>query len=625
VLKQGRREFLKRIFTLAAVPTWARAAFRSASPTAYPYIQNVRRNSASVLWTAFDQLPWQLRYARKKGAVERRASCPSELAPNDTEKTYALYRHKVELPDLDEGAEYVYGVDATDSSAQADDGASFQTNGPGAFTFLAFGDSGTGSDYQRQLAARIVTEKAALVLHTGDVGQYRGAFYEYEDFYFSIYQDLMRRTPFYPTAGNHDYATNFAFALRAMHDVPTEGVPAEERGRYYSFDWGNAHFVCLDSNYPLSRAVEDRGRMLDWLNQDLATTNKFWKIAYFHHPPYPTSVHVNDPQCARVRQFVVPILERHGAHLVLNGHEHSYQRTLPLRAGTPAAPDKGTVYVTTAGGGSLMYPVGQAPTLAVARARHHYLRVTADGAKLTVRAIATDGEQIDTFTLAPPPALADSPLVNATTLSPDVAPGGIVLIRGRHLATDEGAPADSSPVTELCGASVEVGPDRLRLLSVSPVEIRALLPMELTGRANMKVNAPNGSVEAGFDVVPTAPGIVKVIGPSGETLSAASALPAGETVTIHATGLGGLKYVPEGAPVYGETACPVEVLLQGSLFSAGSAIVSQDAPGVYQVPFTIPPDFETGIYSLALVSAGRMSNEVQIAVAAPEWLSVRTR
>jgi uncharacterized protein (TIGR03437 family) len=620
VLKQDRREFLNKLLAVAAWPSWAREAFSSTGGRPFPYLQNVCRNSASVMWTALDHTPWRLRYSADQCNYKQRSSHTVELPPNHIEKAYTLFRHKVALPDLNERSEYSYQVDVEDPSVIANESARFQTDRPGEFTFLAFGDSGTGGDNQRALAARIVSEQAALVLHTGDVGQYRGAFFEYENFYFPFYQALMRRTPFYPTPGNHDYGTNFAFALLALHDTPTGGVTPEDQGRYYSFDWSNAHFVCLDSNVPLSRAAEGRGRMLDWLEQDLAATRKFWKIVFFHHPPYATTWHVNDPQSALAREHIVPILDRHGAHLVLNGHEHNYQRTIPLRGGTSAEPSQGIVYVTTAGGGADLYGTTGAPTLAVAVSRHHYLRTAVDGAKLTVRAIDINGEEIDAFTLAPPPELDEFPVVEATALGADVAPGGLILVRGRHLAVDEGVPEEAGQLTEYAGVSVEIGRERLRLLHVSPMCVKAMLPFNLGGHTGPRVNAPNGCVETGIDIVPAAPGILYATGPCGEILSPAGAIAAGSSITIYATGLGDVTGGPpdDSAAAFRETLCEVTVLVNGSQCRTGFAMLGPKPPGVYQVPFAIPSQCGAGLYNLSLMCAGRVSNSLPVLVPADE-------
>jgi acid phosphatase type 7 len=250
------------------------------------------------------------------------------------------------------------------------DGLRFRAAGPGPFAFLVFGDSGSGGPDQASLARRMMdNENPALVLHTGDLSQESGTFGQIESTYFNAYAPLMSRFPFFPTPGNHDYYTDSGAPYVAMDSPPATGVPAQDAGRYYSFDWGNVHFVSLDSNLLESPAAAQR--MLEWLDLDLGRQDRFWKVAYFHHPPYPTGHHLQDSVCAMVRERVVPILERRGVQLVLSGHEHSYQRTVPLRNGAPADAGSGTVYIITGGGGGALQDIGSSPTQAFGASVFH--------------------------------------------------------------------------------------------------------------------------------------------------------------------------------------------------------------------------------------------------------------
>src|SRR5439155_2445433 len=189
----------------------------------------------------------------------------------------------------------------------------------------------------------------AFVIHLGDIAYYNGTFAQFQSGYFDYYRTLMSYVPFFPTPGNHDYESNNAAAYLAVHAVPQEGVPMEDRGRYYSFDWGNAHFVSLDTNLPLEQAVEGAGPMLEWLEQDLKATRQFSRIVFFHHPPYAAGLNQGEIRCAWAREHISPILEAHGVQLVLSGHEHSYQRSYAIRNQAVVKANQGTVYITSGG------------------------------------------------------------------------------------------------------------------------------------------------------------------------------------------------------------------------------------------------------------------------------------
>jgi hypothetical protein len=95
---------------------------------------------------------------------------------------------------------------------------------------------------------------------------------------------------------------------------------------YYSFDYGDIHFVCLDS---MTSARTAGSPMLTWLQADLAANTKKWLIAFWHHPPYSKGSHNSDtdPILTEMRVNALPILEAYGVDLVLSGHSHSYERS----------------------------------------------------------------------------------------------------------------------------------------------------------------------------------------------------------------------------------------------------------------------------------------------------------
>jgi hypothetical protein len=222
-----------------------------------------------------------------------------------------------------------------------------------------------------------------------------------------------------------------------LHAHPTEGVPEPDRGRYYSFDWGNVHFVSLDTNAPFREAVAGRGQMIRWLDDDLRRTRKLWRVVYFHHPVRPTSNHEQDSTSALVREHLEPIFDRHDVQLVLSGHEHNYQQAAPRRGGQFVGPGLGTVNIITGGGGAALYSVSPRQGLVFADSKYHYLRCEVDSAQFSCRAIDSNEKQIDQFTLTTPPILAAAGVVNAASFTTALAPGSLVSIFGRMLATEE--------------------------------------------------------------------------------------------------------------------------------------------------------------------------------------------
>jgi predicted phosphodiesterase len=360
---------------------------------------------------------------------------------------------------------------------------------------MVFGDSGQQTQGQVDVAARIAFERPSFVLHLGDIAYSEGTFEEFQTHYFDYYRGIMSRVPFFATPGNHEYTLGDAKAYLAVHGLPSQTVPHSDRGRYYSFDWGNAHFVSLDSNLPLIKAVEEDGPMLRWLEHDLNATRQFWRIVFFHHPPYAVGPNENQVLSAMARESIVPILERYGVQVVLNGHEHSYQRSQSLRAGATTNPGEGTVYITSGGGGGELYPVWTTPQISVAQSDFHYLRVGVNDGELTLKAINGGGTILDTFNLKPSPVIEPFKQIPAISLTPGRSAGALIRIMGRNLAIEERYVAGSQFPALLGGAQVTINDQPIQLIYASANEIFGRVPFDIPDSASLRVTTRVGATQ----------------------------------------------------------------------------------------------------------------------------------
>jgi 3',5'-cyclic AMP phosphodiesterase CpdA len=142
---------------------------------------------------------------------------------------------------------------------------------------------------------------------------------------------MLRMVPVWSAYGNHDAHTANgapyfnAFTFPRMGEAG--GVPSGTEN-YYSFDYGDIHFVCIDSQ--ISSHRQSGSAMIRWLEEDLAATTRKWIVAFWHHPPYSKGSHDSDSENSMVqmRTNVLPILEAHGVDLVLCGHSHSFERSM---------------------------------------------------------------------------------------------------------------------------------------------------------------------------------------------------------------------------------------------------------------------------------------------------------
>lgn len=267
---------------------------------------------------------------------------------------------------------------------------------PQKISFLVFGDSGTGSRGQKELAKTMLNFPFNFILHTGDIAYPDGTEQQLEDNFFTIYKEhRFRATVYpgrdklvYPAPGNHDYITDNLTPYLSAFDV----------NRYYSVDFDNVHIVSLDTNSPLNEISENNpSDMANWLEEDLVNNrDKKWKIVFFHHPPYSSGKeHGGD---VRVQEILVPIFEKHGVDIVFSGHEHNYERTCQLTNGECVS--NGITYIVTGGGGGPIYDFGPEEYFTASRsAQHHFVQSIVDGCKFIAEVINIKQEVIDQFSL----------------------------------------------------------------------------------------------------------------------------------------------------------------------------------------------------------------------------------
>ena len=244
--------------------------------------------------------------------------------------------HEVRLTGLTPATQYWYSVGSSTEMLTEGDGFRFTTSppvGPARETRIwAIGDSGTASSDARAVrdAFKVFTQgrPADLWLMLGDNAYGTGTQAEYQAAVFDTYPEILRSIPLWPALGNHDIGSPY-FDNFTLPTAAEAGGVASGTENYYSFDFANIHFVCLDSDRS-DRSTS--GAMLSWLRNDLGATTQQWIVAYWHHAPYTRGSHDSDGEGALIemRGNVVPILEAHGVDLVLCGHSHVYERSFLL-------------------------------------------------------------------------------------------------------------------------------------------------------------------------------------------------------------------------------------------------------------------------------------------------------
>lgn len=240
------------------------------------------------------------------------------------------------------------------------------------FRFVAVGDSGMGNDAQKAITQRMLGVPFDLMLFLGDIAYNSGTPSQLQNKFFEIYDSVLRYVPAYPSIGNHERRTEEG---RPYFDAFV--LPGAER--YYSFDWGDVHFVAIDTTHRDSE-------QLAWLVDDLAATKQRWKIVFGHHPMYTNSL--RGPQKG-IRQAYAKIFTDAKVDVVITGHEHHYER---FRVG-------GVNYIVSGGGGArLTRFFGMSRSLERATV-HHFLHFEVTATALTMKVVDIDGDIVETLKL----------------------------------------------------------------------------------------------------------------------------------------------------------------------------------------------------------------------------------
>lgn len=266
-----------------------------------------------------------------------------------------------------------------------------------AIRFGVFGDFGCGCAGQYDSVRVFKDSQPDLILTTGDNVYYNGTASEVRQNYFVPMASLIDHVPFYPSLGNHDVITGNGAPLLDSLYLPVNDADGSER--FYSFDRGNCHFIALEITSRFDD-LSPGSRQYQWLVEDLERTTATWTFCYFHHPVYSDSSHGDSPL---LQVHLAPLFDEYGVDVVLSGHDHTYQRTYPMRGGLaldgqmePNYTDPGgTVYVVTGGGGATTYGLWRSQRLAAGESRRHVVVFDVAGNELNLSAVAPDGAVFD--------------------------------------------------------------------------------------------------------------------------------------------------------------------------------------------------------------------------------------
>lgn len=240
--------------------------------------------------------------------------------------------------------------------------------------WLATADSGSGDRNQlangRAMASLHRRDPVDLVVMAGDNIYDNGNMREVVAKFERPYRELLKAgVPFHAVLGNHDIRSNNGAGQIAY---PGFGM----KGRWYSLRRGPVEFFMHDSN-------TDWPEQMTWLKSSLAASRAPWKVLMGHHPIYSSGFYGDDREAIG---RLTPLLRRHGVQLYINGHDHNYERSVPIN---------GTTYLTVGNGGAALRPVVPGPNSAKAVSTYGFASLHADPDGLTIEAWTSSGKLLD--------------------------------------------------------------------------------------------------------------------------------------------------------------------------------------------------------------------------------------
>lgn len=219
----------------------------------------------------------------------------------------------------------------------------FTTPGePGSFDTFRIGFAGDARGAYETwgtVLAAIDAEDPDLILFTGDMIDFGTNQAEW-DAWLDATGDVLARRPLLAAHGNHEFL--------AVHYFAQWMFPGNEQ--WYTVRFGDLTLVALNDT------VVDRDQIADqaaYLDAAFAANPAPWRVAFHHQGVYATC-HTHGSNLD-LREQWAPVYDRNDVQLVLNGHNHVYERSVPIRGDAEVASGDGTVYITAGGAGADLY------------------------------------------------------------------------------------------------------------------------------------------------------------------------------------------------------------------------------------------------------------------------------
>lgn len=367
--------------------------------------------SRTIMWQSDNSEADAVIEYRLEGAEKSQTIGATDKAFTDDGST--TYIHEATLTGLTPNTKYEYRVGyGTDRRS---DWYRLETAGASVYDVLIYPDSQSGDYSQWEeivKSSALRNPRTALYISMGDLVDNGEHAYQWRTWLNSI-KPLSANVPLATTLGNHemytlDWKMREPYAYLNYFAVPPNGNETFNR-RYYSYDFGDVHYVVLDTMLYESNHEDNHDThhpdlydvQVQWLRQDLIANTKKWTVVLMHRDPFQYAFDRSDANRAvgfdDEGVLFMPIFDEFNVDLVLSAHLHSYRNRGHVRNFERDA--SGPLYILTGIAGDARRPKWKEHPLDVYvapdRDKNNYMTMTVTPNKLIVKAFLPDGTQLD--------------------------------------------------------------------------------------------------------------------------------------------------------------------------------------------------------------------------------------
>lgn len=285
------------------------------------------------------------------------------------------YVHRIHLHNLKSGTKYYYQViNGTYKSKIYSFYTAFSSGK--LIEFAVMGDNRSNPRMFNILCKEIKKKNPTFSIYLGDIC-YNPRYYSWKkEFFTQENLDLISEVPFFNAIGNHE---NWTKNTKAFLQSPSKGKTNDS---YYSFDYGNVHFLILNTETGISKG----SKQYKFVKMDLESTSKKWKIVAFHIPAYCAGGHGESKTMIKVTK---ELFEPNKVDVVLTGHSHFYQHNLV----------NGIHHFVLGGAGAPTYSPGKKDYTLKSLRTYHYVIFDVNSNKLLMNVYDIYGKVIDSLDL----------------------------------------------------------------------------------------------------------------------------------------------------------------------------------------------------------------------------------